>query len=62
MERRHAIRRGMDRLWEVYDVGNQKVLFVDGTPLIHLQVEEALDALELLEDGFLVPSDTPAMA
>ncbi|TPJ78998.1 hypothetical protein FJ419_10745 [Mesorhizobium sp. B2-6-2] len=59
MERRHAIRRGMGRLWEVYNVGDQKVLLVDGIPLAHLRVEEALDALDLLEGGFLVPSDTP---
>ena len=59
MEQRHTIRRGTDSLWEVYDVGNQRVLLVDGIPLAHLQTDEALDALELLEGGFLVPSDMP---
>lgn len=61
MERRHAIRRGIDRLWEVYDVRDQKVLLVDGVPLVQLQVEEAVDALDLLEGGFLVPNDVPSV-
>jgi len=59
MEQRHAIRRGTDKLWEVYDVDNQRVLLVDGIALAHLQTDEALDALELLEGGFLVPGDMP---
>jgi len=57
--RRHTIRRGADKLWEVYDVDDQNVVHIDGVPLAHLQDDEALDALELLEGGFLVPSDLP---
>ncbi|CCV14257.1 conserved hypothetical protein [Mesorhizobium sp. STM 4661] len=55
MERRHAIRRVKDGLWEVYDIDDEKVVFVDEVPLTNLQDEEALDALELLKDGFLLP-------
>ena len=55
MERRHAIRRIQDGLWEVYDIDDEKVVFVDEVPLTNLQDEEALDALELLKDGFLLP-------
>lgn len=46
-------------MWEVYDVDDQNVVHIDGVPLAHLQDDEALDALELLEGGFLVPSDLP---
>ena len=59
MERRHTIRRGADKLWEVYDVDDQNVVHIDGVPLAHLQGDEALDALDLLEGGYLVPSDLP---
>lgn len=55
MERRHAIRRIKDGLWEVYDVDDETVVFVDEVPLTNLQDDEALDALELLKDGFLLP-------
>ncbi|PDQ21837.1 hypothetical protein CN311_07055 [Mesorhizobium sanjuanii] len=55
MERRHAIRRIKDGLWEVYDIDDETVVFVDEVPLTNLQDEEALDALELLRDGFLLP-------
>ncbi|CCV07330.1 conserved hypothetical protein [Mesorhizobium metallidurans STM 2683] len=55
MERRHAIRRVKDGLWEVYDIDDEKVVFIDEVPLTDLQDEEALDALELLKDGFLLP-------
>lgn len=37
----------------------KKVLLVDGIPFVHLRAEEAVDALDLLEGGFLVPSDVP---
>ncbi|PTE11550.1 hypothetical protein C9427_04845 [Mesorhizobium helmanticense] len=55
MERRHAIRRIKDGLWEVYDIDDEMVVFVGDVPLTNLQDEEALDALELLKDGFLLP-------
>jgi hypothetical protein len=56
MERRYAIRRVEDGLWEVYDIDNDKVVLVGGVALTNLLDEEALDALELLKDGFLTPS------
>jgi hypothetical protein len=55
MERRHAIRRVQDGLWEVYDIDDDKVVLVEGVALTNLSDEEALDALELLKGGFLVP-------
>ena len=55
MERRHAIRRISDGLWEVYDIDNNKVVRVGGVPLTNLLDEDALDALELIRDGFLTP-------
>ena len=55
MERRHAIRRVMDGLWEVYDIDNNKVVRVGGVPLTNLLDEDALDALDLIRDGFLNP-------
>ena len=59
MERRHAIRRVKDGLWEVYDINDEKVVFVDGVPLTNVLADDALDALELLKDGFLVPGKAP---
>ena len=59
MERRHAIRRVKDGLWEVYDIDDEKVVFVDGVPLTNVLADDALDALELLKDGFLVPAKLP---
>ncbi|BAB48563.1 msl1117 [Mesorhizobium japonicum MAFF 303099] len=53
MERRHAIRRVSDGLWEVYDIDNDKVVRVGGVPLTNLLDEDALDALDLIRDGFL---------
>jgi len=44
MERRHAIRRVTDGLWEVYDIDNNKVVLVGGAPLTDLLDEDALDA------------------
>ncbi|PBB65277.1 hypothetical protein CK228_28855 [Mesorhizobium sp. WSM4312] len=55
MERRHAIRRVSDGLWEVYDIDNNKVVRVGGVPLTNLLDEDALDALDLIRDGFLAP-------
>jgi len=55
MERRHAIRRVTDGLWEVYDIDNNKVVLVGGVPLTNLLGEDALDALDLIRDGFLTP-------
>ena len=59
MERRHALRRVKDGLWEVYDIDDEKVVFVDGVPLTNVLADDALDALELLKDGFLVPGKAP---
>ncbi|TIU61194.1 MAG: hypothetical protein E5W25_29385 [Mesorhizobium sp.] len=59
MEHRHAIRRIKDGLWEVYDIDDHKVVFSDGVALTNLLDEDALDALELLKSGFLVPSTAP---
>jgi hypothetical protein len=59
MERRHAIRRVRDGLWEVYDIDDEKVVFVDGVPLTNVPADDALDALELLKDGFLIPGKAP---
>ncbi|KRB22455.1 hypothetical protein EB815_21065 [Mesorhizobium loti] len=56
MERRHAIRRVRDGLWEVYDIDNNKVVRVGGVPLTNLLDEDALDALDLIRDGFLTPA------
>ncbi|TPK61667.1 hypothetical protein FJ546_17490 [Mesorhizobium sp. B2-4-19] len=53
MDRRHAIRRVNDGLWEVYDIDNNKVVRVGGVPLTNLLDEDALDALDLIRDGFL---------
>lgn len=61
MERRHAIRRIKDGLWEVYDIDDEKVVFVDGVALTNLRDEEALEALELLMGGFLVASRLPRL-
>lgn len=61
MERRHAIRRIRDGLWEVYDIDNEKVVLVDSVALTNLRDEEALDALELLMGGFLVASRFPTL-
>jgi len=58
MERRHAIRRVTDGLWEVYDIDNNKVVLVGGAPLTDLLDEDALDALDLLRDGFLTPGQS----
>ncbi|BCG75425.1 hypothetical protein MesoLj113a_65830 [Mesorhizobium sp. 113-1-2] len=58
MERRYAIRRVEDGLWEVYDIDNYMVVPVGGVALTNLLDEEALDALELLKGGFLTPSKT----
>ena len=55
MERRHAIRRVTDGLWEVYEIDNNKVVRVGGVPLTNLLDEDALDALDLIRDGFLNP-------
>ncbi|RWL17630.1 MAG: hypothetical protein E5X83_14110 [Mesorhizobium sp.] len=62
MEHRHAIRRTKDGLWEVYDIDDDRVVFADGVALTNLQDDEALDALELLKGGFLVPSSAPKPA
>ncbi|ESX64503.1 hypothetical protein X759_31395 [Mesorhizobium sp. LSHC420B00] len=62
MERRHAIRRIRDGLWEVYDIDDDKVVFVDSVPLTNLRDEEALEALELLMGGFLVASRSPRLS
>jgi len=43
----------MDGLWEVYDIDNDKVVRVGGVPLTNLLDEDALDALDLIRDGFL---------
>ncbi|TIM39780.1 MAG: hypothetical protein E5Y56_26105 [Mesorhizobium sp.] len=59
MEHRHAIRRIKEGLWEVYDIDDNRVVFADGVALTNLLDEEALDALELLKGGFLVPSSAP---
>lgn len=56
MERRHALRRVTNGFWEVYDIDDDEVVFIDGVALTNLQGEEALDALELLKGGFLIPS------
>ncbi|ANN58917.1 hypothetical protein BFX40_23725 [Mesorhizobium sp. SEMIA 3007] len=58
MERRHAIRRISDGLWEVYDIDNNKVVRVGGVPLTNLLDEDALDALDLIRDGFLNPGQS----
>ena len=58
MERRHAIRRVTDGLWEVYDIDNDKVVRVGGVPLTNLLDEDALDALDLIRDGFLTPGQS----
>ena len=58
MERRHAIRRVMDGLWEVYDIDNDKVVRVGGVSLTNLLDEDALDALDLIRDGFLTPGQS----
>ena len=58
MERRHAIRRVNDGLWEVYDIDNNKVVRVGGVPLTNLLDEDALDALDLIRDGFLTPGQS----
>ncbi|PBB24032.1 hypothetical protein CK227_24260 [Mesorhizobium sp. WSM4308] len=58
MERRHAIRRVSDGLWEVYDIDNDKVARVGGVPLTNLLDEDALDALDLIRDGFLTPGQS----
>ena len=58
MERRHAIRRVSDGLWEVYDIDNDKVVRVGGVPLTNLLDEDALDALDLIRDGFLTPGQS----
>lgn len=58
MERRYAIRRVKDGLWEVYDIDSDKVVLVGGVALTNLLDEEALDALELLKGGYLTPSQT----
>ena len=58
MERRHAIRRVSDGLWEVYDIDNNKVVRVGGVPLTNLLDEDALDALDLIRDGFLNPGQS----
>jgi len=58
MERRHAIRRVTDGLWEVYDIDNDKVVRVGGVPLTNLLDEDALDALDLIRDGFLNPGQS----
>ena len=58
MERRHAIRRVSDGLWEVYDIDNNKVVRVGGVPLTNLLDEDALDALDLIRDGFLTPGQS----
>lgn len=58
MERRHAIRRVSDGLWEVYDIDNNKVVLVGGVPLTNLLDEDALDALDLIRDGFLTPGQS----
>ncbi|BAB54796.1 msl9601 (plasmid) [Mesorhizobium japonicum MAFF 303099] len=55
MERRQAIRRVSDGLWEVYDIDNNKVVRVGGVLLTNLLDEDALDALDLIRDGFLTP-------
>ncbi|RWD19254.1 MAG: hypothetical protein EOS57_13410 [Mesorhizobium sp.] len=62
MEHRHAIRRIKEGLWEVYDIDDDRVVFADGVALTNLQDDEALDALELLKGGFLVPSSAPKPA
>jgi len=59
MEHRHAIRRIRDGLWEVYDIDDDRVVFAEGVALTNLLDEEALDALELLKGGFLIPSSAP---
>jgi len=58
MERRHAIRRVTDGLWEVYEIDNNKVVRVGGVPLTNLLDEDALDALDLIRDGFLTPGQS----
>ena len=58
MERRHAIRRVTDGLWEVYEIDNNKVVRVGGVPLTNLLDEDALDALDLIRDGFLNPGQS----
>ncbi|KAA3441558.1 hypothetical protein C7I87_35015 [Mesorhizobium sp. SARCC-RB16n] len=58
MERRYAIRRVKDKLWEVYDIDSDNVVLVDGVALTNLLDDEALDALELLKGGYLTPSQT----
>ena len=58
MERRHAIRRISDGLWEVYEIDNNKVVRVGGVPLTNLLDEDALDALDLIRDGFLNPGQS----
>ncbi|BCH17894.1 MAG: hypothetical protein E5X43_10600 [Mesorhizobium sp.] len=59
MEHRHAIRRIKEGLWEVYDIDDNRVVFAEGVALTNLLDEEALDALELLKGGFLIPSSAP---
>jgi hypothetical protein len=61
LERRYAIRRIKGGLWEVYDIDDDKVVLVDGVALTDLLDEEALDALELLKGGFLIPSKSKKM-
>ncbi|BCG89184.1 hypothetical protein MesoLj113c_52940 [Mesorhizobium sp. 113-3-9] len=58
MQRRHAIRRVKDGLWEVYDIDNDEVVLVGGVALTNLLDEEALDALDLIMGGFLTPSQS----
>ncbi|TSE00923.1 hypothetical protein C1D09_031610 [Mesorhizobium intechi] len=58
MERRYAIRRVDDGLWEVYDIDNNKVVCVGGVPLTNLLGEDALDALDLIRGGFLTPGQS----
>jgi hypothetical protein len=61
LEGRYAIRRIKGGLWEVYDIDDDKVVLVDGVALTDLLDEEALDALELLKGGFLIPSKSKKM-
>ena len=50
------MRRVRDGLWEVYDIDSNKVVRVGGVPLTNLLDEDALDALDLIRDGFLTPA------
>jgi len=59
MDHRYAMRREENDLWVVYDIDNAAPVVIGDVPMIGLHDYEALEVLEMLKAGLVLPSRFP---